>query len=263
MTGDDVSGQDAGAGGRETAPGSRVRLRPRGGADIFDLALVGRTAVVERVEEDMEGGVHLVVALDDDPGRDLGPYNQLGHRFFVRPDEVEPLPGEAPSRRVLVAGIGNVFHGDDGFGVEVVRRLATRSLPRGVDVVDFGIRGIDLMYALGDGYAAAVLVDAAERGHAPGTVTLVEPGPDDFGGVAVDAHGLDPAQVLRLARDNGPVPPRILLVACEPSARTTDATWEMRLSAPVGAAVEEAAALVERLLAEEFTRELAQEGAGG
>ncbi|WP_433467103.1 hydrogenase maturation protease [Spirillospora sp. CA-128828] len=249
-----MSGGRTVAGGREMAPGSRVRLCPRGrGADIFDLALVGRTATVERVDEDMEGRLHLVVALDDDPGRDLGPRNQLGHRFFVGLDEVEPLAGDAPSRKVLVAGIGNVFHGDDGFGVEVVRRLAERTLPPGVDVTDFGIRGIDLMYALGDGYETVVLVDAAARGHEPGTVSLVEPDPDGFGGVAVDAHGLDPAQVLRLARDNGPVPARILLVACEPSARTTDATWEMKLSAPVGAAVAEAVLLIERLLAKELT----------
>ncbi|QXJ26790.1 hydrogenase maturation protease [Actinomadura graeca] len=203
----------------------------------------------------MEGGLHLVVAVDDDPGRDLGARNQLGHRFFVRPDEVEPLPGDAPARRVLVAGIGNVFHGDDGFGVEVARRLLERPVPPGVDVVDFGIRGIDLMYALQDGYGTAVLVDAAARGHAPGTVSLVEPGPGGLDGVAVDGHGLDPARVLRLAAaGGGPMPPRVLLVACEPSGPVTEDTWEMELSAPVAAAVDEAVALVGRLLAEEADR---------
>ncbi|MEU8342145.1 hydrogenase maturation protease [Spirillospora sp. NPDC048832] len=252
-------------GGRELTAGSRVRLRPRGGADVFDLALLGRTATVERVEEDMEGGLHLVVAVDDDPGRDIGPRGGLGHRFFVRLDEVEPLPQDAAARKVLVAGIGNVFHGDDGFGVEVVRRLAERPVPDGVAVTDFGIRGIDLMYALGDGYRTAILVDAAARGEEPGTVSLVEPEPgaDDFGGAAVDAHGLDPARVLRLARGNGEVPPRILLVACEPSARTGDGTWDMELSAPVRAAVGEAVRLIEGLLEKELARDARAGTEGG
>ena len=81
---------------------------------------------------------------------------------------------------ILVAGLGNIFNGDDGFGVEVVHRLAARPLPADVRIVDFGIRGLDLAYALADGYAAAILVDAARRGHAPGTVTIVEPEADDL-----------------------------------------------------------------------------------
>ncbi|CNG54236.1 hydrogenase maturation protease [Mycobacterium tuberculosis] len=234
--------------GRELTAGSRVRLRPRGGADAFDLAIVGRAATVERVEDDREGGLHLLVAVDGAPGA-------LGHRFFVGLDEVEPLPRDEPARKVLVAGIGNVFHGDDGFGVEVVRRLRRRPVPDGVDVTDFGIRGVDLMCALGDGHRTAILVGAAARGDAPGTVTVAEPDPDagGFGGAAVDAHGLDPARVLRLAGENGPVPPRILLVACEPAAQAADATWRMDLSAPVGAAVGETVRLIERLIIKEIT----------
>lgn len=110
-----VSGR-AIAGGAEPAPGSRVRLRPRGGADIFDLALVGRAATVERVEEDMEGGVHLVVAVDGDPGRDLGARDQLGHRFFVRPDEVEPLPGRRRRGRCSSRASGTCSTATTGSG---------------------------------------------------------------------------------------------------------------------------------------------------
>src|SRR3712207_6645350 len=112
------------------------------------------------------------------------------------------------SKRILVAGIGNIFLGDDGFGVEVVRRLAGRELPAGVDVQDFGIRGLDLMYALGDGYDAAVLVDAVPRGEPPGTLSVIEPEPeaDD---VPLDAHGMDPAKVLALAQQLGDVPEKV------------------------------------------------------
>ena len=95
--------------------------------------------------------MHLAVVVEDDPGRDLGERRQPGHRFFFAPDEVEPLPAPAPAApavRVLVAGIGNVFLGDDGFGVALAGRLARRELPAGVEVVDFGIRGMDLAYAL-------------------------------------------------------------------------------------------------------------------
>lgn len=79
------------AGGVELRPGMRVRLRPRAGGDIFDLALAGRVAVVEAVEQDYENKVHLAVVLEDDPGRDLGMLRQPGHRFFFAPEEVEPL----------------------------------------------------------------------------------------------------------------------------------------------------------------------------
>ena len=97
--------------------GTRVKLRPRAGGDVFDLALAGKTAVVDMVETDMEGRVFVGVLVDDDPGRDLG---ERGHRFFFSPEEVAPL-------RVLVAGIGNVFLGDDGFGVELAKRVSLRA----------------------------------------------------------------------------------------------------------------------------------------
>ena len=79
------------AGAHELRPGDRVRLRPRGGADIMDLALAGRSATIDSIEQDFEGRVYLAVTVDDDPGRDLGSLRQPGHRFFFRPEEVEPL----------------------------------------------------------------------------------------------------------------------------------------------------------------------------
>ena len=145
--------------------------------------------------------------------------------------------------RILVAGIGNIFLGDDAFGVEVVQRLAGRPLGPGVRVVDFGIRGYDLACALLEPRDLVILVDAVRRGGKPGTVYLMEieevpAGPVDFQG-----HSMDPAQVLRNARAMGGVTARVLLVGCEP----TDCE-EMRLSDPVEAAVEEAIAMIESLV---------------
>jgi hydrogenase maturation protease len=153
-------------------------------------------------------------------------------------------------RRILVAGIGNVFFGDDAFGVEVARRLAARPQPPGVDVADVGIRGLDLAYALADGYAAAVLVDAMPRGAAPGTLTVLEPesAPAPAAGLA-DTHGLDPATIVRLVRGWGVALPALRVVGCEP-ALTDDAEMSMGLSAPVAAAVDEAVVLVEAVVAE-------------
>jgi len=235
----------------ELRRGSLVRLRPRAGADVFDLVLAGKLAVVEAIEEDMEGGVHLVVTVADDPGRDLGVASQLAHRFFFTPAEVEPI---AP-RRILVAGIGNVFLGDDGWGVVLAERLALRALPPGVDVVDYGIRGMDLAYALGDGYEAVVLLDAAPTGHAPGTLSVIEPELDDVE-PSIDAHGMDPVKVLGLARALGPLP-RTLVVACAPETIMTGEEEDVvnELSAPVRAALDPGVELVESLLQELTTQE--------
>jgi hydrogenase maturation protease len=236
--------------GVEVGRGSRVVLRPREGADIFDQAIAGKVAVVDRVDQDMEGLVQLAVVVEDDPGRDLGELRQPGHRFFFSPEEIEPLAGqERPTVRVLVAGIGNIFMGDDAFGVEVARRLAELDWPPGVDVADFGIRGVDLMYALGEGYDAAVFVDAVPRGEPPGTLSIIEPEVEGDG-ATLDAHGMDPVKVLALARQIGSVPERILIVGCEPAVRMTGDEEELvgELSGPVRAAVPDAVEMVKSLV---------------
>ena len=241
--------------GVELRRGSRVRLRPHAGKDVLDLALAGKVAIVEGIDQDYEDNLHIAVTIEDDPGRDLGERRQPGHRFFYAVDEVEPLSddelGPVARKRVLVAGIGNVFLGDDGFGVEAATRLARRKLPRGVDVVDFGIRGMDLAYALQEGYEAAIFIDATPRGDAPGTLYVIEP-ELDTDDVSPEAHGMDPVKVLALAKTLGRVPDRILVVGCEPQTRLSVESEElvMELSEPVRASIDEAVRLVESLLGE-------------
>jgi hydrogenase maturation protease len=148
--------------------------------------------------------------------------------------------------KVLVAGIGNVFFGDDGFGVEVARRLSTRALPAGVTVKDFGVRGLDLTYALTDGWDAAILVDAVPRGGTPGTLYLLETD-DPAAQRELDPHGMHPARVLAMASQVGTAPKIIRLVGCEPASANE---MEMGLSREVAAAVDPACAMVEELLGE-------------
>jgi hydrogenase maturation protease len=162
------------------------------------------------------------------------------------------------SGRILVAGIGNIFLGDDGFGCEVVRRLAGRELPGGIEVVDFGTRGLDLAYALHDDYETIVFVDATPRGEEPGTVYLIEAEVPEEGEVALDTHGMDPVNVIRLARILGAEIPRTFVVGCEPQnipgrrggSRTHPSQAHpyddmlMELSEPVQRAVDEAVKLV-------------------
>jgi hydrogenase maturation protease len=246
---------------------SRVRLRPRAGGDIMDLALAGRVAVIEGIDQDTDGNVSLAVVVVDDPGRDLGERRQPGHRFFFAPEEVEPLgdddAAQVAATRVLVAGIGNAFLGDDGFGVALAGRLARRALPAGVEVVDYGIRGMDLACAMQDeALDAVVMLDAAPRGEAPGTLTVIEP---DLGGVSphVDAHGMDPVSVLALARELGGAArlPRTLVVCCEPRTQMTGEEDEIviTLSEPVQAALTPAVTLVEELL-EDLVGDVPTEG---
>ena len=207
--------------------GDRVLLRPRARGDVFDLVLDGKIATVESIEQDLEGNFLVSVVLEEDPGAYLGLLRQPGHRFFFSPQEVEPLPPEhgparpAATRSILVAGIGNIFLGDDGFGVEVARRLAARPLPDGVTVADYGIRGYDLAYALVRGSDRTILVDACPRGEAPGTVFVLEPDlaeldAPDAGPAVLDAHDLNPVHVLRLARSLGAELKPVVVVGCEP-----------------------------------------------
>jgi hydrogenase maturation protease len=171
--------------------------------------------------------------------------------------ELCPATGKPPNQkvkqpRILVAGIGNIFLGDDGFGVEVVRRLSAKTFSDDVRIRDFGIRGYDLAYALLDSYELVILVDAAPRGEAPGTVSVIEPElnetPETGAPVMVDAHTMNVMNVFRLARTLGPVPSRILLVACEP-ADLGGEDGRMGLSEPIEGAIEPAVQVIERLVA--------------
>ena len=151
--------------------------------------------------------------------------------------------------RILVAGIGNVFLGDDGFGVEVVRRLNTDPPGEGVDVVDFGIRGVHLAFELADGrYDAAVLVDAVSNGGRPGTLYVIDPDDNakEFQPTVPDAHSLTPDAVLSWIRQVGGKRPRLVIVGCEPL--TTDESME--LSTPVVKSVELATQMVRALVLE-------------
>jgi hydrogenase maturation protease len=238
--------------GVEVRAGSRVLLRPQSTDDILMRGLDGRRAIVDAVMTDLDDRVQLTVTLEDDPARTLGKGRGLGHRFFLAPEEVQPLDGApvpAPPR-VLVAGVGNVFLGDDGFGVEVAARLAQRALPDGVDVVDFGIRGMDLAYALADGYDAALIIDAAPRGQPPGTLEVIEPELDPELAAGFEAHGLDPVAVLHFARRLGALPRRTLVVGCEPQdlGDPDGPEIDAELSEPVQAAVEAAVELVRSLI---------------
>jgi hydrogenase maturation protease len=157
-------------------------------------------------------------------------------------------------QRILIAGIGNIFLGDDGFGCEVLKRLMNRTWPDSVRLIDFGIRGFDLAYALMDGYNVTVFVDATPRGGRPGTVYVIEPDLnelDDLGQqqMMVETHGMNPMKVLALVKSMGGGFKRILLVGCEPGTFGPE-EGQMGLSEPVEDAVDEAVGIVESLVAE-------------
>ena len=151
---------------------------------------------------------------------------------------------------VLVAGIGNVFLGDDAFGVEVLDRLVQRPVPRGVCVADFGIRSYDLAYALMEDWDLVILVDALSRGGDPGTLYMLEPqlSPEAGALPMVDAHTMNPVAVLQLVAALGGKIGKMVVVGCEPGSLEPDGGGNIGLSAPVSAAVGEAVRMVEELI---------------
>lgn len=159
------------------------------------------------------------------------------------------------TRRVLVAGIGNVFFGDDGFGVAVAQRLAYEAehapLPAGTRVVDFGIRGVHLAFELLETPDLLVLVDATSREGTPGTLYLIDPqaSVDDAATGSPDAHSMDPYTVFTAVTQMGGVLPTTRIVGCEPA----DLGAGIRLSRPVQQAIEPAIAMIRRLLEREVT----------
>lgn len=156
--------------------------------------------------------------------------------------------------QILVAGIGNIFFGDDGFGVEVAQKLLQTDLPAGVDVVDYGIRSYDLAYAIMKEYEAVILVDATQRGQPPGTVYLIEPDLSQLhklNGEVVNAHSMNPVRVLHLVQSIGgrPEQEQLYLVACEPAVLETENGY-IGLSEVVQTAVPQAIHMIHSLIAD-------------
>jgi hydrogenase maturation protease len=151
---------------------------------------------------------------------------------------------------ILIAGIGNIFLGDDAFGCEVIKQLQRQSWPENVRVEDFGIRGFDLAYAVLDGYDVTIFVDATARGGLPGTLYTIEPDVSELealGTGVLETHSINPLSVLQMVKTMGGSFKKILLVGCEP-ATFGDEEGVMGLSNEVRAAVPAAAKLVESLI---------------
>lgn len=168
----------------------------------------------------------------------------------------QPSPEASAPQRILIACIGNIFFGDDGFGVEVARRLQGRGAghyPENVEVNDFGLRGMDLAYSLLDGYDTVVLIDAFPQGGTPGTLYLIEPDLSNLkpepGMATPDGHSMDPVKVLAFAKTLGAPPTRILLVGCEPIPGDYE-EMQVGLSEPVKGAIDGAVEMVDNVVKE-------------
>ncbi len=167
-------------------------------------------------------------------------------------------------KNILVAGIGNIFLGDDAFGCEVVKQLLGRPLPAGVTIKDFGIRSYDLAYAMMDGPDVTIFIDATPRGQPPGTIYLIEPEInhlDSASDEVVNAHSMNPIRVLQLIRSLGGQPGRLYLVGCEPAVLERD-DGSMGLSEPVQAAIPGAIEMIESLIRDLLAETPTQVGTG-
>ena len=153
------------------------------------------------------------------------------------------------SEGVLIAGIGNIFLSDDGFGPEVVRYLADgEPLPPQARLVDYGIRGMHLAYDLLEGFAALVLIDARPGPAAAGQLVIMEIGPEDVGGGEFDAHGMDPVAVLATLPSIGGQLPPTYLVGCRPAELGEGIGLTLAVQDAVPAAAEPVRRLVRQLI---------------
>jgi hydrogenase maturation protease len=174
------------------------------------------------------------------------------------PLEIQEADVSARPKRVLIAGIGNAWQRDDGFGSEVARRIEQRELPEGVAVIDFGTGGLDLAYQAMYGYDAILMIDISRQGGEPGTLYVMEVDEDEVAAGAVEdgevlnPHGMDPETVLRFIKITGSWPGKVVIVACEPQ---TIEEMGMGLSPVVEEAVERAVTLVIETAAELLTDE--------
>jgi hydrogenase maturation protease len=242
--------------GRTVGAGTAVVLHPSRRADAHDMFLVGLTATVSGVFTDVDQEVLVAVRVDDDPASDELAWQ--GRALFFHPDELEVVERAAhrpESARVLVAGIGNVLLGDDGFGVEVANRLLGMPMPGAVRVCEFGIRGIHLAYELLDGYDALVLIDAMPMGEPPGTLAVIQPDApapssdtdaDADPEPALDAHSMNPEVVLNMLARLGGTVEQVYVIGCQPA----NLDEGIGLSQPVAAAIDGAVDVCVDLLAE-------------
>ena len=169
----------------------------------------------------------------------------------------EQTKSQTPSKRkrVMIAGVGNMFMKDDGFGGAVIKKMLHKEFPEGVEVKDFGTGGLKLAYDLMKGYDGLILLDASARGEKPGTLYVIEPNEKDFDGDLeqggpIDPHGADPVTVLRFVKSIGSWPGKVLIVACEPE---TVEDFEIGLSEPVNASIDKAIEMVEDIIKEIYS----------